>query len=657
MSALEKFRKLDPPSFKGSKDPLEADNWLKELDRLFKAMNVRDEKRVTLAVFMLKGDALEWWESTERIHEGGVVSWQQFVDLFRKMYFPDSLRLQKEVEFIRIEQGNQSVYEYKQVVDRALIAERNCKHLSKTNEEEKKPKSGNFLKGKSSGDSFKKHGQNEQTDKANENQQKLKVAGRVFALTKQDAETSPSVVSGTLVITNQHAQVLFDFGSTHSFISHSFARRLNMIPETLDFELSVDTPSGHVLCTNKVYKSCDVLVYGRELEANLVLLDMYEFDVILGMDWLSIFHASIDCFGKKVVFRIPGQAEFVFEGDRVVRPPPLVSAMQAKRLLRKGCKGFLAYVLKSEGTTLKTEDISVVKEFPDVFSEDLHGLPPEREVEFTIDLVLGTGPISKAPYRIAPAELKELKEQLQDLLDKGFIRPSASPWGAPVLFVKKKDGSMRLCIDYRELNKVTIRNKYPLPRIDDLFDQLRGSEVFSKIDLRSGYHQLRVKEEDIPKTAFRTRYGHYEFLVMPFGLTNAPAVFMDLMNRVFHEYLDSFFIVFIDEILVYSKSQEEHEEHLRIVLKILRDRKLFAKLKKCEFWMDRVVFLGHVISRDGITMDPCKIEAVVNWVRSTNVSEVRSFLGLAGYYRRFVEGFSRIATPLTRLTRKNAKFE
>uniref|UniRef100_A0A2N9HS09 Reverse transcriptase domain-containing protein n=1 Tax=Fagus sylvatica TaxID=28930 RepID=A0A2N9HS09_FAGSY len=375
------------------------------------------------------------------------------------------------------------------------------------------------------------------------------------------------------------------------------------------------------------------------------------------MDWLSIFHASIDCFGKKVVFRIPGQAEFVFEGDRVVRPPPLVSAMQAKRLLRKGCKGFLAYVLKSEETTLKTEDISVVKEFPDVFSEDLHGLPPEREVEFTIDLVPGTGPISKAPYRMAPAELKELKEQLQDLLDQGFIRPSASPWGAPVLFVKKKDGSMRLCIDYRELNKVTIRNKYPLPRIDDLFDQLRGSEVFSKIDLRSGYHQLRVKEEDIPKTAFRTRYGHYEFLVMPFGLTNAPAVFMDLMNRVFHEYLDSFVIVFIDDILVYSKSQEEHEEHLRIVLQILRDRKLFAKLKKCEFWMDRVVFLGHVISRDGITVDPSKIEAVVNWVRPTNVSEVRSFLGLAGYYRRFVEGFSCIATPLTRLTRKNAKFE
>jgi hypothetical protein len=250
-----------------------------------------------------------------------------------------------------------------------------------------------------------------------------------------------------------------------------------------------------------------------------------------------------------------------------------------------------------------------------------------------------------------------LKEQLHNLLDKGFIQPSASPWGASVLFVKKKDGSMGLCIDYREMNKVTIRNKYPLPQIDDLFDQLRGSQVFSKIDLRSGYHQLRVKKEDIPKTAFRTRYGHFEFLVMPFGLTNAPTVFMDLMNRVFHEYLDSFVIVFIDDILVYSKIQEEHEEHLRIVLQILRDRELFAIFKKCEFWMDRVVFLRHVISRDGITVDPSKIEAMVNWARLTNVSEVKSFLGLAGYYKRFVEGFSRIATPLTRLTRKNAKFE
>lgn len=194
------------------------------------------------------------------------------------------------------------------------------------------------------------------------------------------------------------------------------------------------------------------------------------------------------------------------------------------------------------------------------------------------------------PYRMAPAELKELKVQLQELIDRGFIRPSVSPWGAPVLFVKKKDGTMRLCIDYRQLNKVTIKNKYPLPRIDDLFDQLQGAKVFSKIDLRSGYHQLKIKNDDIPKTAFRTRYGHYEFLVLSFGLTNAPATFMDLMNRVFKSYLDQFIIIFIDVILVYSKTNEEHERQLRIALQVLRDHKLYAKLASVNFGWTELFF-------------------------------------------------------------------
>nr|GFC69788.1 putative reverse transcriptase domain-containing protein [Tanacetum cinerariifolium] len=198
----------------------------------------------------------------------------------------------------------------------------------------------------------------------------------------------------------------------------------------------------------------------------------------------------------------------------------------------------------------RLEDVPVVRDFPEVYPEDLSGLPPIRPVEFQIDLVPGAAPVARAPYRLAPSEMKELAEQLKELSDKGFVRPSSSPWGAPVMFVKKKDGSFRMCIDYRELNKLTVKNCYPLPRIDDLFDQLQRSSVYSKIDLRSGYHQLRVREEDTPKTAFRTCYGHYEFQVMPFGLTNAPAVFMDLMNRVCKPYLDKFVIVVIDDILI-----------------------------------------------------------------------------------------------------------
>ncbi|KAL0549730.1 hypothetical protein IC582_014217 [Cucumis melo] len=349
-------------------------------------------------------------------------------------------------------------------------------------------------------------------------------------------------------------------------------------------------------------------------------------------------------------------ASFKFKGGGSRSLPQVISAIRASKLLSQGTWGILASVVDTREVDVSLSSEPVVRDYPDVFPKELPGLPPHREVEFAIELESGTVPISRAPYRMAPAELKELKVQLQELLDKGFIRPSVSPWGAPVLFVKKKDGSMRLCIDYRELNKVTIKNRYPLPRIDDLFDQLQGATVFSKIDLRSGYHQLRIKDGDVPKTAFRSRYGHYEFIVMSFGLTNAPAVFMDLMNRVFREFLDTFVIVFIDDILIYSKTEAEHEEHLRIVLQTLRDNKLYAKFSKCEFWLKQVSFLGHVVSKAGVSVDPAKIEAVTGWTRPSIVSEVRSFLGLAGYYRRFVENFSRIATPLTQLTRKGAPF-
>jgi hypothetical protein len=302
------------------------------------------------------------------------------------------------------------------------------------------------------------------------------------------------------------------------------------------------------------------------------------------------------------------------------------------------------------------ERIPVVCEYPDVFPDELPGMPPDRDIEFAIELQPGTAPISKRPYRMPPAELAELKKQLQELLDKGFIRPSTSPWGCPALFVKK-DESLRLCVDYYPLNAVTIKNKYPLPRIDVLFDQLVGAKVFSKIDLRSGYHQIKIRASDILKTAFSTRYGLYEYLVMSFGLTNAPAYFMYLKNSVFMPELDKFVVVFIDDLLVYSKSEDEHTKHLHTILPRLWDHRLYTKFSKCDFWIREIKFLGHTISQDGIRIDPEKVQEVMDWNPPTTVRQIWSFLGLAGYYRRFIPVLSRIAKPMTELLKKGVKFD
>jgi hypothetical protein len=284
-------------------------------------------------------------------------------------------------------------------------------------------------------------------------------------------------------------------------------------------------------------------------------------------------------------------------------------------------------------------------------------MPPDRDIEFVIEFKLCTAPIYKTLFRMTTPKLAQLKEHIKELLEKGFICPSSSPWGAPMIFVPKKDGTQRLCVDYCALNEVTIKNKYPLPRIDDLFDQLCGACVFSKIALRSGYHQLKVRECDIPNTTIVSRYGLYEFMVMSFGLTNAPAYFMYLINMVFMEYLDKFVVVFIDDILFYSRSEEEHEEHLRLVLHKLRDHKLYAKLSKCEFWLKQISFLGHVISKGGISRDPSKVQDVLSWKVPISVGDIWSFLGLARYYRRLIEGFSKISKLITELLEKDKKFE
>jgi hypothetical protein len=258
---------------------------------------------------------------------------------------------------------------------------------------------------------------------------------------------------------------------------------------------------------------------------------------------------------------------------------------------------------------------------------------------------------------MTPKELAELKDQLNQLLNKGYIRLSSSPWGYPALFVKKKDQSLGLCVDYRPLNVVTVKNKYPLPRIDILFDQLANAKVFSKVDLYSGYHQIKIRPKDVPNTTFSTRYGLYEYLVMSFGLTNAPTHFMYLMNSVFMLELDKFVVAFIDDILIYSKSEEEHARHLRVILQWLRGHQLYVKFSKCAFWLNEVLFLWHIISAEGTAVDPSKVQEILDWKSPRSVTQTRSFLKLAGYYRRFIPNFSKIAKTMTKLLEKEVKFK
>ncbi|XP_035540235.1 uncharacterized protein LOC118344217 [Juglans regia] len=352
----------------------------------------------------------------------------------------------------------------------------------------------------------------------------------------------------------------------------------NLVFEPLSQSLLVKLPNGETVWCSKVTLGCPLMISGMILKADLIMFKLLEFDIILGMDWLYQYFASINCRSRIVSFQLPGGEYLEFAGSKVKSKPTVISAIQASRDLASGADAFLVQVMSVLSEKKFLAKIPIVEEFSDVFVDDLPGLPPVRDLEFAIDLESGAAPVHKAPYRMAPAELKELKSQLQEL------------------------------------------------------------------------------DQDIPKTAFRSRYGHYEFKVMPFGLANAPAAFMDMMNRVFRLYLDSFVIVFIDDILVYSRDPEQHASHLRLVLSKLREHQLYANLNKCEFWLEEIKFLGHVMSRDGVAVDPSKIEAVLAWPRPSTVHEIRSFLGLAGYYRRFVEGFARLSGPLTSLTRKNVEF-
>ncbi|GJS81953.1 putative reverse transcriptase domain-containing protein [Tanacetum coccineum] len=406
--------------------------------------------------------------------------------------------------------------------------------------------------------------------------------GKAYVLGGGDANPDFNVVKGTFLLNNYYASMIFDSGTDQSFVSTTFSTLLNVTPNTLDVSYIVELDDGINFETNTIIRGCTLGLLGHPFNIDLMPVELGSFDVIISMDWLANHHVAI-VYDEKIM-RIPyGDKVLIVQGDRDGKGEKsklsIISCTKTQKYIKRGCLIFLAQVTKKEteekSEVKQLEDVPIVRDFPKVFPEDFPGLPLTRQIKFQIDLVLGVAHVARAPYRLAPMKLQEFSTQLQELSDKGFIRPSSSP------YVKKKDRSFRMCIDYREVNKLTVKNRYPLLRIDEL-----------------------VREEDIPKTAFRTRYGHYEFQVMPFGLTNAPAVFMDLMNQVCKPYLDKFMIVFIDDILIYSKRKEEHAEHLKLILELLKKEELYAKFLKYEFWLSNVQFLGHVIDSEGIHLLP-----------------------------------------------------
>jgi hypothetical protein len=434
--------------------------------------------------------------------------------------------------------------------------------------------------------------------------------GRLNFTTMADIPEGAPFTTGIFSVLNYTAIILFYSGASHSFISAKICAKCQLPFHHTNEGITISTPGGRV-ATYQINRHVPIKFGSLIIKTTLLILGLDSVDVILGTDWLSRHHGVIDIAARAIEIHSPTCGETTLY------------------LPNQGCTSSCAFTLIES----PVERILVVCEYLDVFPDELPGMPPDRDIEFAIELQPRTAPISKRPYRMPLVELAELKKQLQELLDKGFIRPSTSPWGCPALFVKKKDESLRLCVDYRPLNAVTIKNKYPLPRIDVLFDQLVGAKVFSKIDLRSGYHQIKIRASDIPKMAFSTRYGLYEYLVMSFGLTNTLTYFMYLMNSIFMPELDKFVVVFIDDILVYSRNEQEHTMHLHTVLQRLRDHRLYAKLSKCDFWLKEINFLGHTISQDGVLVDPEKVQEVMNWKPPTTVWQIQSFLGLAGYYR------------------------
>lgn len=486
------------------------------------------------------------------------------------------------------------------------------------------------------------------------------------ALQTQKAKTPTprGLMYVSVVVNGQEVLAMVDTGATNNFVAEREVDKLKLnLQENASKIKAVNSEARPIRGT----AVADLKVGPWEGKCSLMAVPLDDFDLILGMEFLMSAKCMVMPHLGGLMITDEKMSGFVstiypnLEKKEGKRKASLLSAVQLESGLKRGEETYLCALIEIKpGVAQEVPDTvaKVLDDFKDVMPPELpKTLPPRRAVDHKIELEPGARPPAQAPYRMGPAELVELRKQLADLLESGFLRPSKAPYGAPVLFQKKQDGSMRMCVDYRALNKVTIKNKYPIPNVADLFDRLSRAKYFTKLDLRAGYWQVRIAAGDEAKTACVTRYGSYEFLVMPFGLTNAPATFCNLMSDVFYEYLDRFVVVYLDDIVVYSETLDGHVEHLRLIFQKLREYQLYVKKEKCEFCRTEVMFLGHWISQGRVRMDERKVQAIIEWTAPTKVAELRSFLGLANYYRKFIKGYSKKVAPLTDLLKKDCKWD
>ena len=499
----------------------------------------------------------------------------------------------------------------------------------------------------------------------------------LYVLDETRLRNQHNVLQLTARCRGQPLRVLIDSGASHDFLGAHLVPTLNLATQRQD-DIAVQLGNGAVQDGGLLAPRVTYRLGGFKDTRSFRVTKLGGYDLVLGKPWLTTFTPSIDWINNTVRVERSGVTHLLAPPRAPAKDDgaSLLTALQLKRALKQGAPAYLAVVREASeeptattggsaaaDTTMQEKLINgaipelqsslrtLFQRYSRILGPMPNRLPPKRDVDHEIDLEPGAKPPYLPIYHLSPKELEEVQRQITDLLEKGFIQPSKSPFGAPIIFVPKKNGKLRMCVDYRALNKLTVKNRYPLPRIDELMDRLQGATVFSKLDLQSGYWQIRIAEDDVPKTAFRTRYGHYEWKVLPFGLSNAPATFQALMNRVLAPYLDRFCVVYLDDILIFSRSPEEHATHLRLVLQALEENELYAGLDKCTFGQKEVEFLGHIVGAGVLRPDPAKLAAVRDWPTPRNVRDVRSFLGLTSYYRRFVRGYAQMALPLNELTR------